>query len=62
MESLGHDLENEVRYLVKDYIEKNLKVVVEFNKAKAYWETNTITTKVYLEGDLVSEEQTYPDI
>lgn len=61
MESLGHDLGNEVRDLIEDFIRENLSVQLEFHKAYAYYDTSFVKIKLMLRDEVVSESTEYPD-
>lgn len=52
----------EVQDMIEDYIKANLRVEVTLRKAEMYYDTTTLTTRVYLGNDLISDTDSYPTL
>lgn len=47
--------EDEIKELIKQYIKENIWVGVE-TTSESYYESATVRVKVYLEGEIISED------
>lgn len=47
---------------LKEALKEYLEIHVEFLKSRSYYDTDTITTKIYFDGELLKEIETYPEL
>ena len=47
---------------LKEELREGLEVRVEFLKSRVYYDSDTITTYVYFDGELLSKTETYPSL
>lgn len=59
---MDYDTRVEVQDMIEDYIKANLRVETILHKSQAYYETDSLKTRVYLGNDLISETESYPNL
>ena len=62
MEGFSLEMREEILDTIADYIKANLRVETTLHKSQAYYDTDSLKTRVYLGNDLISETESYPNL